>query len=196
MNLDSDRLTGHDLLLAIIGAVAVVLVVPALLLASHVDWWVPPVDLVAALFVFGRRDSVHGLIALAAIALMWIASGAGVSTPWSLVVAFLMFVAHGTLALRTTIPPRARLDRLVVTRWLRRGAAVMALTAAVYLLVFALRDLGQADAEIVLAAALVILGALILLLRAETLDAVSQMTQRAPRRHYGEPPAQKMQEYL
>jgi membrane-bound ClpP family serine protease len=186
MNPDSIRPTGHELVVAIVGVVAVLLVLPVIAAAGNVSWWMVIVALGAAAFVFLRRDSGHGLAALAGITMMWLASDSDPASPWSLAVALLMFTTHTSLALRTTAPPGAPFSSTVVLRWLGRSAVICAVTAVVYLLVFAFRDLQQADAEVILALALAMLGALILLLRSETLDAQG-MRRREQRHAFADP---------
>ena len=96
-------------------------------------------------------------------------------------VAMLMFTVHITLALRTTAPPGAEMGREVARRWLLRAGLVSVLTTAVYVLVFALRNVQQANLEVVLAVSILALGGLVMLLRAETLDAAASSTRRAAR---------------
>ena len=181
MNSDSARLTGADLILALTGAAAVLLVLPVIAVAGDFAWWMVLVGVFGAATVYSRRDSGHGLVVLGAVAFMWLVAQPSASSAWNLAVAMLMFTVHITLALRTTAPPGAEMGREVARRWLLRAGLVSVLTTAVYVLVFALRNVRQANLEVVLAVSILALGGLVMLLRAETLDAAASSTRRAAR---------------
>jgi hypothetical protein len=170
MSVDSTRPTGDQLVLAVVAAAATLLVVPVIVVAGDFSLWMAPAAAIAAGFVFARHDSSHGLAALGIVALLWLAARPDALSPWTVVVALLMFTIHTCLALRSTAPPGATLGRVVVTRWLRRSALVAVLTLLVYVAAISLRNLHRSDAEVVLASALALLGGLILLLRQETLE--------------------------
>jgi hypothetical protein len=187
MNPDSTRPRGHELVLAIVGVAAVLAVIPVIVVAGDLDFWMPVAAVVAAAAVFARRDSGHALVALAAVALMWLASGADPASWGTLVVALLMFVTHASLALRTTAPPGAAIGRDAVLRWLARSLLAAVLTGLVYALVYAVRDLERTDAEVILAAALLLLGCLILLLRQATLADLANAQRRTPGQAFRDP---------
>lgn len=170
MTLDPDVSGGPERALAVIGAAAILLVLPLEVVAGDVAPWMPVVILMATVLVYVRRDSPHGLIALAVVALSWLVASPDRLTAWTMVVAVLLFTAHTTLAMRTSAPPSAEFGRAVVLRWLGRWAAVVLVTVAVFGLAYAVKNLHRSDGEAVLALTLVLLGALVLLLRAETLD--------------------------
>lgn len=163
------RPIGDELVLSVIAAVATLLVIPVVVVAANLNAWMVVVVVIAAAMVFSRRDSAHALAALGAIALVWIAAGPNSLSAWSVVIALLMFTVHTALALQTTAPPGAGFGRAVVTRWLVRSAVVAGLTVVVYAAAVSLDDLHRSDGEAVLAAALALLGGLVLLLRRETL---------------------------
>ena len=163
------RLGGQDQMLAGLAGVATVLVVPVVVVAGDFRAWMALALAIAAAMVATRQDSPHALAALGIIALVWIGARPDDLTPWSLVIALLMFTIHVALAFRTTAPPQATVDRTAVARWLGRCALVVALTGLVYLAALALRNLDRSDAEGVLAVAFALLSGLILVLRHETL---------------------------
>ncbi|MDX6298014.1 MAG: hypothetical protein QOI51_1871 [Nocardioidaceae bacterium] len=166
---DAIRPMGDELVLSVIATVATLLVIPVIVVAGSLNAWMVVVVVLAAAMVYSRRDSAHGLAALGAIALAWIAGRPDPLSPWSVVIALLMFTVHGALALQTTAPPGAGLGRAVVTRWLVRSAVVAGITVVVYVVAVSLDNLHRSDGEAVLAAALALLGGLVLLLRQETL---------------------------
>jgi len=162
-------------MLALASAVAIVLVLPVVLVAGHLALWMVAALGIAAALAYGRRDSWHGLVALAVVALVWIAAEPRTGSLWSLAVALLMFTTHACLALQASAPPGATLGQALQKRWLARSAVVAGATAIVYLAAVAARDLPRSDEETGLAVGLAVVAGLVLLLRQETLrDAPSR----------------------
>jgi len=154
--------------LSLLAVAATALVFPVLVLAGDFRIVMVPGMLLAAGLVAAGRDSMHGLAALAIVAVLWVASGPDALTPWSPVLAVLMLTIHATLALRSTLPPGAALGSMLLLRWFWRCVAVVGLTGFVYVVGLALHHLHRGDNEVVAVVALALLGGLVLLLRHET----------------------------
>lgn len=154
--------------LSAVAVVAVLLVLPVVALASHVGLLTVPAVLVAALLVGARHDSGHALAALLLVTLAWVASRPDALSPWSLVLAVLMLTTHCAVALRSSLPPGAPPDRLIVLRWLRRMGCVVAVTTAVYLAGIAVHRVHSGGSELVVVLALLVVAVLVLVLRDET----------------------------
>jgi hypothetical protein len=155
--------------LAGVATIATWLTLPVLLLAGDGSALSTAIAvLVAGLLVGARRDSRTALFGLLLIGLLWLTSNPDARAPWSLVLASLMLIAHAAAALRSTLPPGARLDASIVWRWVFRVAATLALTALTYLLVVAADYVEPTGSELMISLALVVLAALVLLLRRET----------------------------
>ena len=172
MSSDDPRPAGDDRRLSALAALATVLVIPVIVVAGHFSLWMAPAAVIAAYAAFTKRDTSHGLAVLGVVALMWMAARPGSLSPWTIVVALLMFTIHTALALQTTAPPGVNLGGAIGLCWLRRSAVVLALTVLVYVAADALQGLHRSDAEVFLAAAFALLGCLVLLLRRETLEGV------------------------
>jgi hypothetical protein len=155
--------------LTAVAVTATLLVFPVLLLAGDFHLVTVPGVVLAAGLVAAGRDSGHALAALLIVAVLWLVSSPDALTPWSLVLAVLMLTTHSAAALRSSLPPGAGIGPLA-GRWLRRGGLVVALTALVYLVGIAVHHLHRGDSEVVVVLALCLLGALVLLLRSETLQ--------------------------
>lgn len=155
--------------LAAVAAAAVLLVLPVVVVTSGVHLWMVVALVVAAALVYARRDSVHGLIGLAVVGVVWLVARPGGGSAWSLAVALLMFTTHACLALQAAAPPGAVFSRDIVSRWLRRCGVVAAVTAAVYVAALGTRTLPRSPAPVLLAVSLAVTTALVLLLRQETL---------------------------
>ncbi|MDP9318433.1 MAG: hypothetical protein M3O94_05035 [Actinomycetota bacterium] len=153
--------------LSLLAVAATVLVFPVLVLAGDFRIVMVPGMLLAAGLVAAGRDSMHGLAALAIVAVLWVASGPDALTPWSPVLAVLMLTIHATLALRSALPPGAALGSMLLLRWFWRCVAVVGLTGFVYVVGLALHHLPRGDNEVVVVVALALLGGLVLLLRHE-----------------------------
>ena len=141
-------------MLTLVGVTSVLLTIPVLLFAGS-----PPVltivgALVAAAFVGARRESLHAVAALGIIVVLWMTADPAATSPWSLVLAVLLLGTHSAVALRSSVPPGAPLDRVVVRRWARRGLAVCALTGLVYVVGLAVHHLHRGDNPAVVVATL------------------------------------------
>jgi hypothetical protein len=156
--------------LSAIAVGATLLVLPVLLLAGDFRVVTLPGLLLALALVAAGRDTLHTLLALAMIAVLWVASRPDPLTPWSLVFATLMVTIHSAVALKSSLPPGAVPDRRIALRWLLRGAVVIALAAVVYLVGIAVHHQHRGKSEVVVVLALALLGALVLLLRDETVQ--------------------------
>jgi len=156
-------------LLSLVAVIAVVLLLPLLIVAGSFHWVMVPGVLLAAALMSAGRDSLHALVGLAVVALLWLLAEPAPLSPWSLVLAVLMLTAHSAVALRSTVPPGAAPDRAIMARWAWRGLAVTGLGAFGYLLALVVHHLQRVDSEVVVAAVLVLLGTFVLLLRHETL---------------------------
>lgn len=65
----------------------------------------------------------------------WTASTGASTNGWALVVALCLFAFHTIVALMSTTPPRATIDRISTVRWLRRSLLIVLATGGVWLLV-------------------------------------------------------------
>lgn len=165
----SDELPPRDQpVLSAIAVAAMLLMLPVLLLAGDLRLLTIPGVLLAAALVAGGRDTLHALAALAVVSILWLTSHADTLTPWSVMAAALMLTTHGAVALRSSVPPGAAIEREIGVRWVRRGAGVLALTAVVYLVGVGVHQLRPGTSELVVVIALVLGGVLVLLLRSET----------------------------
>jgi hypothetical protein len=169
---DRDRSGASDLALTLVAVVAILLMIPVVDLAGHMDPWALFLILAAAVMVISRRDSLRATFALGAMGVIWLGDGPATLSAWTLVVAVLLFTAHTSLAMGSCSPPAGSLGRAVVLRWLGRWAVVVVITAAVFGLARLIQNLHKSDAEIIVALAFVVLVGLVLLLRNETLVAV------------------------
>ncbi|MBA2775044.1 MAG: hypothetical protein H0U36_13510 [Nocardioidaceae bacterium] len=89
-----------------------------------------------ALGTIARPDSHFGLALIAVLALHWYA--ADIPQPaWSLLPATAITVVHVLTAHAAIVPPRGQVQRAVVSRWAGHTAAVIAGTAAAWLLTLA-----------------------------------------------------------
>lgn len=160
---------GDERMLALASAVAIALVLPVVLVAGHLHVWMVAALAIGAALAYGRRDSWHGLVALAVVALVWIAAQPDPGSVWSLAVALLMFTTHACLAVQATAPPGADLGRALRKRWVARSAVVAGATVSMYVAAVAARHLPHSDAGTGMAVGLVLVAGLVLLLRQETL---------------------------
>lgn len=163
-----DPPSDHPLLVGVAVA-ATGLVLPVIALAGDVRAVTVPGIILAAVLVGAGRDSAGALAGLGIVALLWVSSTPRTLTPWCLVLALLMLTTHAAVALRTTAPPGARFGSTVLLRWLGRCVAAMGVTGLAYLVAVALDELHRGGSQVVVAVALVLLGALVLLLRRETM---------------------------
>lgn len=156
--------------LVLVAVTAVLLALPVVLLAGEVHLVAVPGVFLAAALIAAGRDSLHAGVALAIVVLLWLMARPNAVSPWSLVLALLMLTAHAAVALRSSVPPGAPLDRGVVLRWVGRGLAVTGITGLVYLVGLAVHQLNRGDNQLIVVAAPALLGGLILLLRHETVE--------------------------
>lgn len=161
---------GDQRILSAIAVAAVLLMLPVVILAGHFQLVTIPLIVLAALLVAADRDSLYGMAAVGILALLWIAARPATLSPWTLVTALLLFTIHAALALRTTEPPGASLGPVTVRRWVVRCGVVAAVTAGVYGVSLVLHLAQPHNNDIVVVLALVLLGALILLLRHESVE--------------------------
>ncbi len=94
----------------------------------------------------------------------WTASTGASTDGWALVVALCLFAFHTIVALMSTTPPRATIDRTSMVRWLRRGLTVALATGAVWALVQLVEQQGFAGSAIVTAAGFVVASALMVVI--------------------------------
>jgi hypothetical protein len=154
--------------LTAIAVAATLLVLPVLAFAGHFSLVALPGIALAAALVAAGRDTAHPMAALLIVALLWLVSGPNEITPWSVGLATLMLIVHSAVALRSSLPPGAAVSSVLLRRWLARGVFVVAVTTLVYLVGVAVHDLDRGDNQVLMVLALALLGALVLLLRNET----------------------------
>ncbi len=86
----------------------------------------------------------------------WTASTDASVSGWAIVVALCLLAFHTLVALMSTTPPRATVDRRSAARWLRRSLAVAVATGVMWLLVRIVEQQRLAGNSIVTAAGLVL----------------------------------------
>lgn len=174
MPIDPTSMSRDYLILRVLaGLMAAVVVVPAAF-AGHLNLFVAVLLAAAVVLAVVDRDRLHGLFSLGLVVLAWLVAGPPASTPWAIFVAVAMIVEHSALAMRTTQPPSAPLDRAAVRRWAARTGLVALVAPVVWLASAGLSELDTRTGEVVAAAALVLLGVLVLLLRAEVVREIRQ----------------------
>ena len=146
-----------------------VLTLPVMALAGQASLATVPGVLLAAVLVAFGRDAANALVSMGIVALLWAASAPPPLSPWSLVLALLLLTTHAAVALRSTAPPGAALDGVLLVRWFARCAVVSAITGAAFVVALALDHLHHGGSQVLVTGALVLLGGLVLLLRHETL---------------------------
>jgi hypothetical protein len=156
-------------LLSAVAAGSVFATIPVVFVAGYPQVVVLPAIVAAGAMTVFRRDSPYTLAGLAIVISVWATSGAPADSPWAFVVAALVLSAHAAVALRDSIPPGARLERALVRRWLVRSATVLEVTALVYLFGVLTIELGVHDDEAEIALVFLLVLALALVLRHETL---------------------------
>jgi hypothetical protein len=103
-----------------------------------------------------QPDSHVGLTVPVVAVWHWTASTSASTSGWALVVALCLFSFHTIVALMSTTPPRATIDRRSSERWLRRGITVALATGAVWALVRIVDQQRVAGSAILTAAGFVV----------------------------------------
>ncbi|MGN6412911.1 hypothetical protein [Flexivirga sp.] len=98
---------------------------------GSMSWYGLAATLLAGVVVLADSDSFAGLLLLVAMALQWLTSGMAADSWWVIPAAWLVLVAHVTIALVASGPDQAPIDRTIVSVWLARTITVGLATTAV-----------------------------------------------------------------
>ncbi len=165
-----DRVRSSDVqrwILAVvtIGA-ALIACLAAALAAPHHD----PTGVIVAVSLLAlaaalKPDSHVGLGLVAVIVVYWLAIVRRVTTPWSILAATGLLIAHSTITLMALCPAAAAHDRATIRRWVQRCGSTTLATVAVWALVVLFDHRRAAGNAVLTLTALVAIAAATLVVR-------------------------------
>ena len=155
--------------LATVAGLALALALIPIGFAGTLRVWGIVVVLLMCVLVVARHKSAEGLAAELVVVGVWLVSGVDEVSLWTGLLAILLLINHGALAMIGTAPPGAPFERAVLRRWVAQGLVVAGLTLVVLGAAALATHLNLAGSVAFVAVGLTLFAGMILVLRHDAL---------------------------